>query len=64
MCTLMITFRSVLLTIVRYVSDKSFRENQNTLFVFNNWFDNIYRGWTQTGYLNKHYNVNQKDEDT
>jgi hypothetical protein len=22
------------------------------------------RGWTQTGYLNKHYNVNQKDEDT
>ena len=23
-----------------------------------------YRGWTQTGYLNKHYNINQKDEDT
>ena len=22
------------------------------------------RGWTQTGYLNKHYNINQKDEDT
>jgi hypothetical protein len=21
-------------------------------------------GWTQTGYLNKHYNINQKDEDT
>jgi len=25
---------------------------------------NTYRGWTQTGYLNKHYNMNQKDEDT
>jgi hypothetical protein len=25
---------------------------------------NTYRGWTQTGYLNKHYNINQKDEDT
>jgi hypothetical protein len=25
---------------------------------------NTYRGWTQTGYLNKHYNTNQKDEDT
>jgi hypothetical protein len=23
---------------------------------------NTYRGWTQTGYLNKHYNVNQKDK--
>ena len=23
-----------------------------------------HRGWTQTGYLNKHYNINQKDEDT
>jgi hypothetical protein len=22
-----------------------------------------YRGWAQTGYLNKHYNINQKDED-
>jgi len=25
---------------------------------------NTYRGWTQTGYLNKHYNIDQKDEDT
>jgi hypothetical protein len=25
---------------------------------------NTYRGWTQTEYLNKHYNINQKDEDT
>jgi hypothetical protein len=25
---------------------------------------NTYRGWTQTGYLNEHYNINQKDEDT
>ena len=25
---------------------------------------NTYRGWTQTGYLNKYYNINQKDEDT
>jgi len=25
---------------------------------------NTYRGWTQTGYLNKHYNIKQKDEDT
>ena len=25
---------------------------------------NTYRGWTQTGYLNKHYNINQKDEGT
>jgi len=25
---------------------------------------NTYRGWTQTGYLNKHYNINQNDEDT
>jgi hypothetical protein len=23
-----------------------------------------YIGWTQTVYLNKHYNINQKDEDT
>ena len=23
-----------------------------------------YRRWTQTGYLNKNYNINQKDEDT
>jgi len=23
-----------------------------------------YGGWTQTGHLNKHYNTNQKDEDT
>ena len=23
-----------------------------------------HRGWTQTEYLNKHYNINQKDEDT
>jgi len=23
-----------------------------------------HRGWTQTGYLNKHYNINQKEEDT
>ena len=27
-------------------------------------YNNRYRGWTQTGYLNKHYNINQKDEDT
>jgi len=25
---------------------------------------NTYRGWTQTGYLNKRYNINQKDEGT
>jgi len=25
---------------------------------------NIYRGWTQTDYQNKHYNINQKDEET
>ena len=25
---------------------------------------NTYRGWTQTGYLNKPYNINQKDEGT
>ena len=25
---------------------------------------NTYRGWTQTGYLNKHYNINRKDEGT
>ena len=24
----------------------------------------MYRGWTQTGYQNKHYNINQKDEET
>ena len=24
----------------------------------------MYRGWTQTGYQNKHYNINQKDEGT
>jgi len=23
-----------------------------------------YRGWTQTDYQNKHYNINQKDEET
>ena len=23
---------------------------------------NMYRGWTQTDYQNKHYNINQKDE--
>ena len=23
----------------------------------------MYRGWTQTGYQNKHYNINQKDEE-
>ena len=25
---------------------------------------NTYRGWAHAGYLNKHYNLNQKDEDT
>ena len=25
---------------------------------------NMYRGWTQTDYQNKHYNINQKDERT
>ena len=25
---------------------------------------NMYRGWTQTDYKNKHYNINQKDEET
>jgi hypothetical protein len=25
---------------------------------------NTYRGWTQTGYRNKHYNINRKDENT
>jgi len=25
---------------------------------------NTYRGWTQTDYQNKHYNINQKDEGT
>jgi len=25
---------------------------------------NLYRGWTQTDYQNKHYNINQKDEGT
>jgi len=24
----------------------------------------MYRGWTQTHYQNKHYNINQKDEGT
>jgi hypothetical protein len=24
----------------------------------------MYRGWSQTDYQNKHYNINQKDEDT
>jgi len=24
----------------------------------------MYRGWTQTDYQNKHYNINQKDEVT
>ena len=24
----------------------------------------MYRGWTQTDYLNKHYNIKQKDEGT
>ena len=25
---------------------------------------NMYRGWTQTDYQSKHYNINQKDEGT
>jgi len=25
---------------------------------------NMYRGWTQTDYQNKHYNIKQKDEGT
>jgi len=25
---------------------------------------NMYRGWTQTDYQNKHYNINQKDVGT
>ena len=25
---------------------------------------NTYRGWTQTEYQNKHYNINRKDEGT
>ena len=25
---------------------------------------NMYRGWTQTDYQNKHYNINQKDKGT
>jgi len=25
---------------------------------------NMYRGWTQTAYQNKHYNINQKDKGT
>ena len=25
---------------------------------------NVYRGWTQTDYQNKHYNINQKNEGT
>jgi len=24
----------------------------------------MYRGWTQTDYQNKHYNINQEDEGT
>ena len=24
----------------------------------------MYRGWTQTDYQNKHYNINQKDGET
>ena len=24
----------------------------------------MYRGWTQTEYQNKHYNINQKDKET
>jgi len=24
----------------------------------------MYRGWTQTDYQNKHYNINQTDEET
>ena len=24
----------------------------------------MYRGWTQTNYQNKHYNTNQKEEET
>ena len=24
----------------------------------------MYRGWTQTDYQNKHYNINQKDDET
>ena len=24
----------------------------------------MYRGWTQTDYQNRHYNINQKDEGT
>ena len=24
----------------------------------------MYRGWTQTDYQNKHYNIKQKDEET
>jgi hypothetical protein len=25
--------------------------------------NNTYRGWTQTGYQNKHYNINQKTKE-
>jgi len=25
---------------------------------------NTYRGWTQIDYQNKHYNINQRDEET
>ena len=25
---------------------------------------NMYKGWTQTDYQNKHYNINQKEEET
>jgi len=35
LCTFMITFRWIILRI-RDVSDRSFRENQNTHFMFNN----------------------------
>ena len=24
----------------------------------------MYKGWTQTDYQNKHYNINQKEEET
>jgi hypothetical protein len=27
-------------------------------------YHNTYRGWTQTEYQNKRYNINQKDEET
>jgi len=35
------------------------------VIIYWNWkMENTYRGWTQTEYLKKHYNINQKDEDT